>query len=132
MQFHLIDEMRLQNCISYISNVALNKGYVVTIKQGARSLNQNDLWHKWIDMMAEEQGTSPEDMKIAIKRQVLGMREIVGLDGQISYADYATSALNKDEFSKLMVNTEVIAKEYLGMTLPTPVELGWKLKQKIG
>lgn len=120
MKFVICDSQRLANCLNHIQGLPLDKGMVVEIKKGKRSLNQNDLWHKWIDLMAKEAGLSPEDMKVAIKRKVLGMREIIDpLTGEITYTDWQSSTMDKGQFADLMTQTEILAMEYYGMTLPS-------------
>lgn len=124
MRFNIIDTQRMENCINYIQGLPIEKKYVVEIRPAKRSLPQNDLWHKWIDMMAEEAGMSPEDMKIAIKRKVIGMREIINpLTGEVAYTDWQSSTMNKEQFSQLMTSTMILASEYYGMTLPSPDDM---------
>lgn len=119
-KFFLIDEDRRENAIDAIRALELNKGHVVEIKKGRRTLNQNDLWHEWIDLMAAEAGDTPEDMKIAIKRKILGMREMVcPLTGEVTYTDWQSSTMDKAQFASLMTNTQVLAMEYYGMSLPS-------------
>jgi hypothetical protein len=122
IKFYIKDSQRMQNCISHISNLPLNEGFHVTISnKKPRSLNQNDLWHKWIDLMAKEAGSSPDDMKIDVKRNILGMKESVNaLTGEITYHDYSSAKLTKEQFSRLMIQTQVIASQYYGLSLPTP------------
>lgn len=113
----------MQNCISHISNLPLNEGFHVTIsKKKPRSLNQNALFHKWCDIIAKELGLSPEEMKTTIKRQVLGMKQTqCPFTGDITYHDYSSAKLTKEQFSRLMIETQIIASEYCnGLILPSP------------
>lgn len=124
MRFVICDSQRMQNCIAHIQGLPMDKRFIVEIKPEKRSLNQNDLWHKWIDMMAEHCGMSPEDMKVAVKRKVLGMRESTDpLTGEITYSDWQSSTMDKGQFSTLMTNTQFLALEYYGMTLPSPNDM---------
>lgn len=122
MKFIICDSERMQNCIRYISELPYDKNYCVEIyeKKKKRSLNQNDLFHLWVDLMAKEIGTSPADMKEDIKRKILGMREKTNtLTGEITYYDYSTAALTKEQFTRLMTETQILATEYCnGMILP--------------
>ncbi len=71
-------------------------------------------------MMAKYAGNTPEDMKVAIKRKILGMRESIDpLTGEITYSDWQSSTMDKDQFSELMTHTQIIAGEIYGMTLPS-------------
>lgn len=124
MRFFICDTERLRNCIEFISNLPLDKGYHVTISnKKPRSLNQNALWHKWIGLMASEAGCSDDDMKVDVKRKILGMKESVNsFTGELTYKDYSSADLTKEQFSRLMIQTQVLASEYYGMTLPSPDE----------
>lgn len=120
MRFIICDSTRMENCLNHIRGLPHDKKFIVEIKPAKRSLDQNSLWHKWIDMMAQEAGMSPEDMKIAVKRMVLGMRETVDpLTGEVSLTDWQSSTMDKKQFSDLMTNTHVLAAEYYGLTLPS-------------
>lgn len=67
---------------------------------------------------------NPEDMKIAIKRKVLGMRESIDpLTGEVTYSDWQSSTMDKTQFSRLMTQTQVLAAEFYGMTLPSPDDM---------
>lgn len=122
IKFYINDGQRMQNCIAHISNLPIDKGFHVTISnKKPRSLNQNDLWHKWIDIMAKEAGCFFDDMKRDVKRKVLGMKESVNvLTGEITYHDYSSAKLTKEQFSRLMIQTQVLASDYYGMILPSP------------
>lgn len=120
MRFVICDAQRLANCIAHIQGLPVDKKFVVEITKGKRSVDQNSLWHKWIQLMADEAGMSLEDMKIAIKRKILGMREMVDpLTGEVSLTDWQSSTMDKEQFSRLMTQTQVLAMEYYGMTLPS-------------
>lgn len=123
IKFYINDSQRLQNCLSHISNLPLDRGYHVTISnKKPRSLNQNALFHKWCDIIAKELGSSPEEMKTTIKRKVLGMKQIkCPFTGDITYHDYSSAELTKEQFSRLMIETQIIASEYCnGLILPSP------------
>jgi len=124
MRFVICDAQRLQNCISHIQGLPLDKKFVVEIKPAKRSNDQNALWHKWIDLMAQEAGMNADDMKIAVKRKILGMRESIDpLTGEITYSDWQSSTMDKGQFSRLMTDTHFLAIEYYGMTLPSPDDI---------
>lgn len=121
MKYYLNDAGKIENCIEFIRGLPTGKGFHVTISdKKPRSLGQNDLWHKWIDEMAKASGSEPAQMKIDVKREILGMKEVINtLTGEISYHDYSSAKLNKEQFSRLMIQTQVIAAEYYGLQLPT-------------
>lgn len=126
MKFYICDNIRLQNCLNHISNLPLDKGLAVEIYEAKkkRSLNQNALWHKWVEIIADFCGYSPEGMRTAIKREILGVNEFINpLTGEVSYMDYSTAKLTKKQFTNLMTETQVIAGGY-GIILPTPDDRG--------
>lgn len=126
MKFIICDTQRLQNCITHISNLPTDKGLAVEIYEikKKRSLDQNALFHKWVMIIADFCGYSPEGMKTAIKRKILGMNEFTDpLTGEVSYMDYSTAKLTKEQFTNLMTETQVIAGD-LGLILPTPDDRG--------
>lgn len=119
MRFYLDNEHRLQNAINFLSRVEVGKGLVCEIKPEKRSLDQNAKWHVWLDQMALHSKVTPHEMKIAVKRMVFGMKEVINpLTGEISYRDYQSSDLDKEMFSMLMTQTQLLALEYCdGMVL---------------
>ncbi len=125
MKFIICDTIRLQNCINHIGNLPLGK-YTVEIYETKkkRTNPQSNLWHKWVDMMSNESGNSPAREKDIIKREILGMGEHVDKrTGELSYYDYHTAELTKEQFTRLMTHTQILAMEYYGMTLPTSEDL---------
>ena len=120
MKFIIFNGEQIKAAITHISQLPLDKRFVVEVRHGKRSLDQNALWHKWIEILGNEFGYSPEDMKITLKRKILGMREFVDpLTGEIKETDYSTTKLNKEQFSRLMTQTLALAGEY-GIILPSP------------
>lgn len=118
MKFVVNRESVRDNVIKAILALDIKKSMVVEIKAKKRSLDQNALWHKWIDIMALELGYMPEEMKIVIKRATLGQREIINfITGEIDTVDYSSAALDKQQFSNLMLKTSVIAAQ-LNINLP--------------
>lgn len=125
MKFTIYNNEQISKAIKYISELPLDKRFIVDIYEAKkkRGLSQNNLWHKWIDLMAKEAGCSPSDMKVDVKRQILGMKESINLfTGEVTYKDYSSADLTKEQFSRLMIQTQVLASEYYGMTLPSPDE----------
>lgn len=123
MQFYIHNNDILRNCIKHIQSLPLNGKFVISIqeKKNKRSLNQNDLWHAWVDLIAKEAGYSPKDMKDILKENILGMREIINpFTGNVKKVHYETKKLTKEQFSRLMTETQVRAFEYYSLTLPSP------------
>ena len=125
MKFTIYNNEQISKAIKYISELPLDKRFIVDIYETKkkRSLSQNDLWHLWIDRMAKEAGETPKKMKRDVKRRILGMKEDVNVfTGEITYDEYSSADLTKEQFSRLMIQTQVLASEYYGMTLPSPDE----------
>lgn len=123
MKFSIYNNEQMAKCMKYIGDIPTDKGLVVEIYEAKkrRSLNQNDLWHKWIDIMAKSSGDTPSYMKDEVKREILGMREHINKrTGELTYYDYHTAELTKEQFTRLMTQTQVLASEYYGLTLPSP------------
>jgi len=115
--FVLKDLQRVQNCISYLNEMAPS-GQTVKIDKPKRSLPQNNYWHMLIDIIAKHTGDDPEDLKDRIKFTVLPKRELtVGSDTYLLPG--RSSTLSKEDFSRLVDATVMLGTE-LGLTLPTP------------
>ena len=90
MKFYLVDEIRRNNALEFIQNMPIDKNKVVVIGDAKkhRSLLQNSLWHKWVQILGDEAGYTFEEMKVALKREFFGMIELRDpLTGGITYKD---------------------------------------------
>lgn len=90
------------------------------MKRKQRTLNQNALFHLWIQVIADHAGyTSLEDCKRDVKRALLGMREDMNkITGETQMVDYQTSSMTTSELSSLMDKMKVWAQTDLGCYLP--------------
>lgn len=123
MRFIICDTERLKNCLTHISSLPLDGEFAVEIVRRKRTIPQNNLWHKWIDIIADYCGTSAENMKDVIKEMVLGREEFINpITGEIKGRLKSSAELDKEDFSKLMLQTQVIAAD-CGIILPSPEDL---------
>lgn len=118
MIYHLKTEDIRINALKAVREAQL--GLVVEIRKPRRTLPQNDLWHLWIDLMAAQSCCAPADMKVAVKRKILGIREVIDpLTGEVSYTDWESHTMDKEQFSRLMNETGAIAMDMWGLSLPS-------------
>jgi len=95
--------------------------WTITIKKykSGRSLQQNALWHKWVGMIAEEQGEIFEVMKDYLLGLTFGWHDRKYPDGSVAKVPARRSSdLNVNEFTKLMEQTDYLATTYLNLNLP--------------
>ena len=85
-----------------------------------RTLDQNDLFHLWVKVVADEIGEpSFERCKRDIKRMILGMKEDVNrFTGEVIHVDYKTSEMSVSELSSFMDKMKIWAQTELGCYLP--------------
>lgn len=128
------DDMAKQRLIRNLqaSPIRDTKGRLMTVtivrEQIARSLNQNNTWHGWLAIMAAHAGCTFGEMKRAVKKELLQPVESIDpLTGEITMVPRGTSGMSKEEFTHLMRNTEILAKEHFQIQLPAPDDpAAWK------
>lgn len=97
-----------------------------------RSLSQNGLWHKLIDIIAKETGMPKEGLKEVLKQKFIKEEPLRDVDGNevvdeetgevLSYRP-GSSDLKTDEMMVLIDETYEWAKDFLGIILPTVEEM---------
>jgi len=123
----LIDnEAMRQRLLSHIAALNLDKPWDVTIKRHVkrRSLNQNNLYHDWVGLIAVEAGYSHEAMHSWLKAQFL-KPEITTIDGQ-SHMRWSTKELTTKEMKDYMDLVYAFATSFFGLLLPLPEEMGMR------
>jgi len=85
--------------------------YTIEEVKSKRSLNQNNLFHLFVNIMAEDQGVSEEQMKRIIKGKFLPY-EVVTVFGvnSIKYTD--TASLSVGEMANLINEVVLLAGEF--------------------
>lgn len=110
-----------ERAITYFNKIIKSGEFIeVSMKRKQRTLNQNALFHLWIQVIADHAGyTSLEDCKRDVKRALLGMREDMNkITGETQMVDYQTSSMTTSELSSLMDKMKVWAQTDLGCYLP--------------
>ena len=121
MVFNTRNAFDRERAITYFNKIIKSGEFIeVSMKRKQRTLNQNALFHLWIQVIADHAGyTSLEDCKRDVKRALLGMREDTNrITGERQKVDYQTSAMTTSELSSLMDKMKVWAQTDLGCYLP--------------
>lgn len=121
MVFNTRNAFDRERAITYFNKIIKSGEFIeVSMKRKQRTLNQNALFHLWIQVIADHAGyTSLEDCKRDVKRALLGMREDMNkITGETQMADYQTSSMTTSELSSLMDKMKVWAQTDLGCYLP--------------
>lgn len=100
--------------------VSSGKTIELSEKKKGRTLNQNALFHVWVQVIADHTGyTSLENCKRDIKRALLGTKEEASrFTGEVQQVDYKTSEMSKEELSSFMDKMKIWAQTELGCYLP--------------
>lgn len=103
-------------------NKLISSGKTIELseKRKARTLNQNALFHLWVQVIADHAGyTSFENCKRDIKRTLLGTKEEANqFTGEIQQVDYKTSEMSTSELSSFMDKMKIWSQSELGCYLP--------------
>ena len=121
MVFNTRNAFDRERAITYFNKIIKSGEFIeVSMKRKQRTLNQNALFHLWIQVIADHAGyTSLEDCKRDVKRALLGMREDMNkITGETQMVDYQTSSMTTSELSSLMDKMKVWAQTVLGCFLP--------------
>ena len=121
MVFNTRNAFDRERAITYFNKIIKSGEFIeVSMKRKQRTLNQNALFHLWIQVIADHAGyTSLEDCKRDVKRALLGMREVMNkITGETQMVDYQTSSMTPSELCSLMDKMKVWAQTDLGCYLP--------------
>lgn len=102
---------------SFLSEIVEGTELIITISR-KRSLNQNALFHKWISIIADYMGESPEAVKVWLVCKFFGCND-TEIDGKTYTIPVSTSKLNKKEFANGMNLIELWALQELSIKLPS-------------
>lgn len=129
MVFNTRNAFDRERAITYFNKIIKSGEFIeVSMKRKQRTLNQNALFHLWIQVIADHAGyTSLEDCKRDVKRALLGMREDMNkITGETQMVDYQTSSMTTSELSSLMDKMKVWAQTDLGCYLPYFGDTGYE------
>lgn len=99
------------------------KKMVVTIQphKNNRSNDQNNLYWKWMRVIASESGSDPLDIHEAMKMKFLEASEAVLPNGDLVRVTGSSRKLKTGEFSEYLQQIQAWATEW-GVYLPSPEE----------
>lgn len=103
--------------LDFLKEIEDGAELVITISR-KRSTNQNALFHKWIGIIADHIGESPEATKMWLVCKFFGCNE-EEIEGKTYTIPISTSKLNKKEFANGMNLIDLWASQELGILLPS-------------
>lgn len=120
--FYTNSEKDRPGLLVFLKNVPLDKPLVweVRDKPTARSIQQNNLYWKWVGIIARDTGNDTYGLHEVFKQKFL-VPTVVDLKGEITKV-YTTKKLKVREMSEYMERVSALAGEY-GIYLPIPEEL---------
>jgi len=102
--------------------MALGEGrWVCTLKryQKRRSLNQNALLHKWLEIIADHTGHDMEEIKAMMKDRFLAKKPVtIGKVTRLIHP--GTANLDVSQMSEFMSKVQAFAATDLQISLPSP------------
>lgn len=119
------DEPMRERVIDLIRQLDLAKGWRVSVApyKRSRSLEQNNLYHKWCGVIAAETGNSHDAIHEFCKAEFLPP-VFVEVGGKVREVRQTTTTLKVQEMSAFMDAVYAWASSDLGLILPIPEELG--------
>lgn len=88
-----------------------------------RSLAQNNLYHMWVDIIANEVGYTHREMDIELKAELLEPEIVVARSGKTFSQLPSTSKMNTKEMSHYLDAVDRLAAEFYDIVLPRPEDL---------
>lgn len=112
-----------ERVLEHIQALADSKRWRVTVVryQKRRTLPQNALFHKWVNVIATETGNDDEATKDALKQMFLPP-QIVDMGGVLVEGRRSTAALNTADMAQFMKRVQGWAASE-GIALPQPEEM---------
>ena len=112
------DDIR-QRALDFIAGLDLDKPWELTVKRHVkkRSLEQNNLYHQWVGVIAGETGHSHDEVHEWLKAEYLAPR-MVEINGKTQQWRPTTTKLTTKEMSEFMDQVYVFATTQLGLMLP--------------
>lgn len=121
----LRDEVMRARVLRLVMSLDLKKPWRVTVEpyRRSRSLEQNNLYHKWVGIIAAETGNSHDAVHEWCKHEFLAAA-FVDMGGKVREIRRSTTTLKVDEMSAYMNAVYAWATSDLGLLLPIPEDLG--------
>jgi hypothetical protein len=115
-------KLRLKDKIRFYNDLSKFEGKDIVIKirevEVGRSIEQNALYWKWVDIISKELGYHQQEMNMLIKYKFL-KRETINEHGYVTIDLKSTATLTKEEFSKLMNEVLFWANDTFNINLPS-------------
>lgn len=108
-----------------IRKLSVDKPLRITIERykPKRSLAQNRLYWKWMEVLGIHFGYSREEMHEELARLFIGEREYRGIDGILRVRRESTTKLNTAAFTDYLNNIDRWAISEYSVVLPKPEDL---------
>ena len=122
--FTIYDEVSRKRFVEHIRSLNLAKPWVASIKRKAakRSLSQNALYWRFVDIAADHFGYTKDIMDIELKRHCDGPVETyTDLDG-VERARFSTSKADTPEMAAYMDRVSLFLASEHGLILPHPAD----------
>lgn len=107
-----------RNCLMEIQALPFDK-FEVVVQEIKRSNQANNLYWKWVSIIAKVKGYTPDEMHDAFKRHFIGEERKTTAFGRMVTVPKSSKKLRRGEFSEYMTKVEAYAKSE-GITLPSP------------
>ena len=115
-------KLKLKDKIRFNNDLIKYEGKEIVIKirevEIGRSIEQNALYWKWVDIMANELGYQKEQMSMLIKYKFL-KRETINEHGSVTIDLKSTATLTKEDFTKFMNDVFFWANDTFNINLPS-------------
>lgn len=118
MIYRIINETVRANCLQEIKGLSLEK-YQVSVTEIKRSNPQNNLYWKWLSIIGNDLGYTPDDLHEAMKANFLGTESGKDMFGNLYIRPKSSAKLKKKEFSDYMNKVHAFAMGE-GIILPQP------------
>lgn len=102
------NELVKRNLINAILDLPIGD-WKVEIRKASKTPPQRNLWHKYVSVLAEFTGYTKEQMKHMLKQNVLGLETWKDRKGKTYTAVPSTEQLSKEDYSRLIDETIMIA-----------------------
>ena len=112
------DDIR-QRALDFIAGLDLDTPWELTVKRHVkkRSLEQNNLYHQWVGVIAGETGHSHDEVHEWLKAEYLAPR-MVEINGKTQQWRPTTTKLTTKEMGEFMDQVYVFGTSQLGLMLP--------------
>ena len=119
------DEYMRGRVADLIAKLDLSRAWQITVEpyRARRSINQNNLYWKWVGIIATDTGNSTDFIHETLKQEFLPPRT-GELNGQLRTYRPSTTTLKIDEMTTYMSQVQAWAATTLGIILPVPDDLG--------